>query len=253
MPRLLAVYPHPDDETWISGALLARAAAAGWDVRVVSLSEGEAGWDRTGTHSDPAAIAAMRRDEFHHACDALGLPNRGIGSLTDGAISVEAATAFIRAELEAYQPVYLLTFGADGGYGHVDHITSHAAADAALSNESFRNICWFSAMAASGRVERIWRMLARLSTERPLVVDDFHKRRRAATQQPTISLPTEEFRQTKRSALSCYRSQLKDGDPESFLDQELITSLLDEEMFAFEAGNPKDFGQLFQAIDSTSQ
>jgi N-acetyl-1-D-myo-inositol-2-amino-2-deoxy-alpha-D-glucopyranoside deacetylase len=191
----------------------------------------------------------MRCDEFHKACDALGVSNHDVGSLSDGGLTVEATTAFIRSELDSFEPDYLLTFAADGGYGHVDHIASHAAAKAATAEEPFSDICWVSAMAASGRVERIWRMLARLSTERPLVVGDFHEQRRSAMKRPTVTLPTEEFREQKLAALACYHSQLKDGEPRSFLDRELIDSLLEEEMFAFEGGDPKDFGHLFQALD----
>ena len=44
---LLGVFAHPDDETGGAG-LLARAAAGGWEVRVIFATSGDAGEDVSG-------------------------------------------------------------------------------------------------------------------------------------------------------------------------------------------------------------
>src|SRR6185437_15847670 len=40
----LVVVAHPDDETLMMGGTLARLAAGGWRVVVLSVTRGEAGW-----------------------------------------------------------------------------------------------------------------------------------------------------------------------------------------------------------------
>ena len=38
--RLLAVFAHPDDETFLAGGTIARHAADGWDVRLITFPDG---------------------------------------------------------------------------------------------------------------------------------------------------------------------------------------------------------------------
>ena len=48
--RLLAVLAHPDDETFLAGGTIARRAVDGWDVRLITMTRGEAG--RRGRYGD---------------------------------------------------------------------------------------------------------------------------------------------------------------------------------------------------------
>lgn len=84
---LLAVAPHPDDETIGCGGTLALAAARGEVVQVVLVTDGEA----TVGGGDRRAIGSARRRETYDACRhlgisppvALGLPDGGVADVAD--------------------------------------------------------------------------------------------------------------------------------------------------------------------------
>ncbi len=86
-PRLptIIVAPHPDDETLLSGGLLARQSEAGVEVTVVAVTDGEAAYP-----GDPEGLAQRRRIEQCHALRALsnvevpvhrlGIPDGEVGA-----------------------------------------------------------------------------------------------------------------------------------------------------------------------------
>lgn len=66
----LAIAPHPDDETFGCGGVIARKALAGVDVQVVFLTDGSRSHEGL---IDPAELAKIRRQEAMEAVKALGL------------------------------------------------------------------------------------------------------------------------------------------------------------------------------------
>ena len=75
--RLMAVLAHPDDESLGLGGTLARYAAEGADVHVVTATRGEAGrfgHHRSGPgHPGPRELGRIRERELRAACEVLGL------------------------------------------------------------------------------------------------------------------------------------------------------------------------------------
>src|SRR5690606_24994192 len=65
---VLGVWAHPDDETYLSGGLMAMAVANGQRVVTVSATAGDRGGD-----GDPWEVARVRRAELSAAMDALGV------------------------------------------------------------------------------------------------------------------------------------------------------------------------------------
>ncbi len=157
--RLLLVHAHPDDETIGTGATMARYAAEGVQVTLVTCTRGEYGEilvpelehlgadreDRLGEH---------RVGELAAACAALGVadhrflggPGRWRDSGMMGTAPNDRPDVFWQAPLdEAVQelarvvrdvrPQVVVTYDEVGGYGHPDHIQAHrvtlAAVDAA--------------------------------------------------------------------------------------------------------------------------
>jgi LmbE family N-acetylglucosaminyl deacetylase len=133
--RLLGVYAHPDDETFCAGGTLAKYAAAGADVMVVSMTRGEAGQIRDACAATRQTLGEVRAHELHRACQQLGVRhvlclNYGDGKLKE--LHQQCLIGHVTEILRSFRPDVVLTFGDDGAYGHPDHIAVGAATDAAV-------------------------------------------------------------------------------------------------------------------------
>ena len=132
MPSLLAVIPHPDDESYSFGGLVALAADAGWRCEVVCASSGEGGKRYDGGAHGGEALAAAREAELAASCGLLGAAPPRFWRLADGHLrDTPDLLGRCRAELAGGQLELILTLGRDGAYGHPDHLAVHAAVDAA--------------------------------------------------------------------------------------------------------------------------
>lgn len=150
--RLLLVHAHPDDETITSGATMARYAAAGADVTLVSCTLGEEGEVLLPELAHLAAdrddqLGPHRLQELDLAMQALGVTDfrilGGAGRYRDsgmmGTPANQAENCFWRADLleaaselaaivRETRPQVLVTYDDFGGYGHPDHIQAHRVA-----------------------------------------------------------------------------------------------------------------------------
>ena len=88
--RVLCVAPHPDDEVFGCGGLLAALAQRGCVVHVVILTCGQQGAaDRPD--GDAAALGATRREESLRAAAELGIPSPVFVGLQDRSVRHDAA------------------------------------------------------------------------------------------------------------------------------------------------------------------
>ncbi len=162
MPALLAVHAHPDDESLTMAATLAGAVAAGVRVTLVTATLGEQGevigHELQGLVADRAdQLGGYRYTELRAAASALGVADwrllGGVGAWRDsgmaGTPSAAHPRAFVRARpggpdhdlavaallavLDEVAPDVVLTYAADGGYGHPDHIATHEVTAAAFA------------------------------------------------------------------------------------------------------------------------
>ena len=142
---------------------LAGAVAGGSEVTLVTATLGEQGEvigaELQGLTADRAdQLGGYRLTELRAACTALGIVDErflgGLGEFRDsgmaGTASAAHRRAFIRAGrggpdhrravdalvavIDEIHPDVLLTYDADGGYGHPDHVAAHQVAlDAAAA------------------------------------------------------------------------------------------------------------------------
>jgi LmbE family N-acetylglucosaminyl deacetylase len=151
--RLLGIFPHPDDEGTMGGALLAYGQA---DVEtgLICLTRGEVGEIADPALATPETLGVVREGEMRAAAQALGVRNLWFLGYRDSGMAgtpenqdprslVQADAAAVIGKLVAvireFRPQVVVTFDETGGYGHPDHITAHkhttsafyAAADAA--------------------------------------------------------------------------------------------------------------------------
>jgi N-acetyl-1-D-myo-inositol-2-amino-2-deoxy-alpha-D-glucopyranoside deacetylase len=150
--RLMLVHAHPDDESIGTGATMAKYAAEGTEVTLVTCTLGELGeiippelanlaWDRD------KGLGQYRIGELAAACDALGVrdhrflggPGRWRDSGMMGDPSNEWDGAFWRADVDEaagvlleiikdVRPHVLVSYDSNGFYGHPDHIQAHRVA-----------------------------------------------------------------------------------------------------------------------------
>ncbi|MFI0774942.1 N-acetyl-1-D-myo-inositol-2-amino-2-deoxy-alpha-D-glucopyranoside deacetylase [Streptomyces sp. NPDC021212] len=150
--RLLLVHAHPDDESINNGATMAKYAAEGAHVTLVTCTLGEEGEiipvdlahlaadrdDTLGTHRIGELAAAMKAlgVQDHRF---LGGPGRYRDSGMMGAPQNDRPDCFWRADLDEaashlvavireIRPQVLVAYDANGGYGHPDHIQAHRVA-----------------------------------------------------------------------------------------------------------------------------
>lgn len=135
MARVLAVFAHPDDETFICGGALARAAAEGHEVGLVCATRGEMG-RRMGV--PPTAtretLPMLREAELRDACRALGIKDLWFLSLRDKTLEIvdpSVLAAKVLDHMRLFCPAVVITFHHVLG-GHPDHCSIGATAATAF-------------------------------------------------------------------------------------------------------------------------
>jgi len=123
------VAPHPDDETFGCGGLIARARAAGTEVTVVVVSDGAR--STRSARMSPPELAALRRRELHTACARLGVTDLVEWAHPDGALPrPDELAAQLGSVVADRRPHIVLTPCRQDT--HPDHVTVHRATRLAL-------------------------------------------------------------------------------------------------------------------------
>ena len=169
---LLAVYGHPDDESFGTGGTLALYARQGVRVALACATRGEAGEISDPALATPEHLGEARERELRCACAHLGVKDLYFLGYRDsgmaGTPDNEHPLAFARADLHdeapshlasrnggcdgesgrdgaseatgkivrlvrTLRPQVLITFDPQGGYGHPDHIKANRITVAAFA------------------------------------------------------------------------------------------------------------------------
>jgi N-acetyl-1-D-myo-inositol-2-amino-2-deoxy-alpha-D-glucopyranoside deacetylase len=159
--RLLLVHAHPDDETIVSGATMAKYVADGAQVTLLTCTLGEEGEvlvpelaqlaadqaDQLGGYRIGELAAAMRllgvtdhrflggagrfRDSGMMGTPANDKPRAFWRAAHDPAVFDEAVGHAV-AVIREVRPQVVVTYDDNGDYGHPDHIMAHRVATAAV-------------------------------------------------------------------------------------------------------------------------
>lgn len=123
--RVLAVFPHPDDESVYAGGLLHLLTEAGVFIHLLILTKGEKSTLRFGLNRDED-LGSIRENEARKASEILGISSLFVGSFPDGGIASEcdAIKKHLKNVCLIQKPSILLTLEPSGIYGHPDHITT---------------------------------------------------------------------------------------------------------------------------------
>jgi len=121
--HLLGIWPHPDDEAYLSAGLMARMTDAGRQVTVLTLTRGEKGTSDPEDYDQPH-FGAKREAELRASLAELGVHDVRIAGYRDGecdTVDSETAVSQIAAVIASVRPDVVITFGPDGITGHRDH------------------------------------------------------------------------------------------------------------------------------------
>lgn len=156
--KLLAVFAHPDDESFVCGGMFAKYAAEGVDITLVSATRGEMGRRMGNPHYlNRETIADAREQELREACACLGIGNLILFGIRDKTVEFEdeeALTSRIAALIQTIEPNVVLTFHERLG-GHPDHCAiGKATTEACRRNPGRGNLYFITFGDAMERPER---------------------------------------------------------------------------------------------------
>lgn len=156
--RMLGIWAHPDDESYLSAGLMARTVAAGGLVTVVAITDGEAGFPADDPW--PSDLRSLqRRGELKSAMASIGVSDIRFLGVPDGQVAIAAETPLIsRLEriIAEVRPDVIVTFGPDGITGHEDHIANSRLATLAWLKSGMGEL-WYAAKSQAWLDE--WREL----------------------------------------------------------------------------------------------
>ncbi len=149
--RLMCVHAHPDDESSKGAATMARYAAEGVDVLVVTLTDGSRGSVLNPAMDRPevqANITEVRAAEMDRAREILGVRQVFLGFVDSGLPEgdplpplppgcfalgeLEEQTEALVRVVRSQRPHVMTTYDEHGGYPHPDHIRCHEVSVAAF-------------------------------------------------------------------------------------------------------------------------
>jgi LmbE family N-acetylglucosaminyl deacetylase len=143
----MAVHAHPDDEGIQTGGVLALYAQRGVHTVLVTCTNGEMGDSPDGLKPevdghDPTATTELRLRELRKASDALGIGDLELLGYRDSGMMgwpqnddpqafwhtpLDEAVGRVAELMERHRPEVVVTYDANGLYGHPDHIQTHRA------------------------------------------------------------------------------------------------------------------------------
>jgi len=264
---LMAVHAHPDDEASTTGGILARYSAEGVRTVLVTCTNGELGDGEAGSKPgdpghDEARVVATRRRELERSCDILGVTNLELLGYHDSGMmgwpqndaegsfwttAVAEAVGRLSELIERYRPQVVVTYDANGFYGHPDHIQAHRIAVTAAEATSIPDKVYFPAIPRSAMA--VFRETIR-STGLEMPEDDDDWDFAVADELISAFVDCTGYVAKQYDALKAHASQ---GDNAFFLrlGPDLFSKLMSVEMFvrAFDrTGAPTPEGDLFAGL-----
>jgi len=225
LATLVAFHAHPDDESISMGGTMARAAAAGHKVVVVTATDGAVGEVADGFLDEEESLEARRAIELQEAVAVMGIDravqlgyrDSGMMDTTDNLhpecfwqADIEAAAAKLAAILQEEGADVLTVYDSHGGYGHPDHIQVHRVGHIAAKLAGVARV--YEVSMNRDRIKAMREMQpADESGEVDLPDDD------ERIELDKIGLPESEitaavdvgdFLETKRAAMAVHRSQI---------------------------------------------
>ena len=221
---LVSFHAHPDDEALLTGGTLARAAAEGHRVVLVTATAGEAGLSDESRQPGPD-LAARRLAELDQSARSLGCARwEVLGYADSGSLAgapapggfatldpaapdgpAERLAAILREE----RADVLTTYDRRGGYGHPDHVQVHRVG--ALAARLAGTPVVLEASVDRTLLRRAGSVLRRVPGARGLVPQDGFASAYLPREELTHRVDVRAHLEAKRAALAAHHSQTTGG------------------------------------------
>jgi LmbE family N-acetylglucosaminyl deacetylase len=135
--RVLAIFPHPDDEVTVAGTLM-KLKEEGHEIQMVCLTRGEKG--NSSGILDEVKLARIRTDEMQKAADLIGADQLHMRNYPDSGletVGLDSLKEAVGELIDEIRPDVLITYDSRVGlYGHPDHrLTGQAVEEVFLENK----------------------------------------------------------------------------------------------------------------------
>ena len=123
---MLCVFAHPDDETFGTGATIAKYADSGFDIFLATATKGEAGMLGDPPIATRETVGDVRAGELASAAEVLGIKDIYFMGFMDGTLAKVRDDSLLEQTVFAirhYRPHVVISFGPGGISGHPDHQT----------------------------------------------------------------------------------------------------------------------------------
>ena len=222
MATAVFFHAHPDDECTSTGGTMAKAAAAGHRVVLVTATRGELGEYPDGILSEGEELWQRRVKELHAAARALGVARgeflgyRDSGMIgTDGnddpscfwRADVEEAAHRLAAILDEEKADVLTIYDGNGAYGHPDHIQVHRVGARAAEIAGTPHV--FEATMNRDHIRRLMKMMPIPEDVDPPDPDTMENLG-VPEEQITTKVDVRDVLEQKRAAMRCHETQVGD-------------------------------------------
>ncbi len=260
---LMAIFAHPDDETFGCAGTMAKYAAAGTQVVLVCATRGEVGEISDLSDATPETLGQAREQELRCAAAQMGASQVIFLDYIDGQVAnanFDELVGKIVQAMRQYRPDVALTFGPEGAYGHPDHVTIHKAALAAWSAAADPEYYpdQLSASVQPHQIDRVyyaaiprnmWRenmmkavamgvpRVGFLSEEATQVRPGGNAAPEGAEfgvseEQITTAIDIRDYAEPKFRAIQCHRSQLAANFPMRYFTAEILAEVMPYETYS---------------------
>lgn len=128
--RVLALFPHPDDEVTVAGTLM-KLKEDGHDIHLVCLTRGEKG--KSSGIEDEVHLAELRTQEMKASAALIGADELILQDYPDSGLSalgLDSLKSIALGHIQKVQPDILVSYDSKVGlYGHPDHRLSGLAVE----------------------------------------------------------------------------------------------------------------------------
>jgi LmbE family N-acetylglucosaminyl deacetylase len=254
---LLAIYAHPDDETFGVGGTMAKYAERGVPVTMVCATRGEVGEIAPGTKATPETLGQFREQELRDAMAILGVHDVRFLDYRDSGMrgtpenkdprnlhnaNAEDVVAQLVRIIRERRPDVIATWDQSGGYYHPDHVAVHfhataAHADAADSSkhagagEPWSGAKLFYTAFPMEKFSQLMEQMHLLGIDTPGFSEEPEQTEGPSRVSPNCILDVSGFYDRKIQAMLAHATQITAEDPFMRLPENLKREFFGQEYF----------------------